>query len=70
MDEVQVAWEMFNEIDANSDGVLGVSEAIAYLVTNKRRDASALMGNTTWWQKMDKDHSGYLEPKEFDYSLA
>jgi hypothetical protein len=70
MDMVKVAWQRFNLIDTNRDGVLGVSEAIAYLVTVGGMDTNALMGNTTWWQDMDKDHSGYLDPQEFDSTLA
>jgi hypothetical protein len=67
--DVRSAQEVFDHIDANGDGVLGIGEAVAFLVS-VGMDYHALMGNTTWWQEMDQNHNGYLEPKEFDFMLG
>jgi hypothetical protein len=60
---------MFNEVDADGNGVLAFREAIAYLESNRGMDAEDLAGNRTWWEDMDTDNNGHLEPREFDLML-
>jgi hypothetical protein len=69
MSDLQVTWQRFNEVDANGDGILTFHEAVAYF-GNRGVDTTALVGNRTWWQEMDQDHNGYLEPREFDLLLV
>ncbi len=66
---LEVTWQMFNEVDADGNGVLAFREAIAYLESNRGMDAEDLAGNRTWWEDMDTDNNGHLEPREFDLML-
>jgi hypothetical protein len=69
MSDLELTWQRFNEIDADGNGILAFHEAVAYFA-DRGVDATALVGNRTWWQDMDTNHNGYLEPREFDFMLV
>jgi hypothetical protein len=67
--DIEATWQRFKEIDADGDGILAFPEAVAYFA-DRGVDAKALVANKTWWQEMDTDNNGHLEPREFDFMLV
>ena len=47
---------------------MNIYEATQFFA-RKGVDTVELLSNTTWWDKMDMNRNGYIEPPEFDSIL-
>ncbi|XP_019618640.1 PREDICTED: uncharacterized protein LOC109465702 [Branchiostoma belcheri] len=58
----------FEHHDANEDMKLSKEEALEMLKKMEEVDISELPDD--WFESMDKDNSGYIEPEEYDSDMA
>lgn len=59
------------EIDTDHDGAISKKEAIHYMIAKKKAaDESTLTHDMSWFNKMDKNKNGMIEPGEMDHTLA
>lgn len=69
VDDAKIAWERFKAMDGDGDGLVSVDEAIGHGVTKLGLADADMRSNLTWWDTMDANTDGILEPAEFDQSL-
>jgi len=62
-----VARSRFNAVDTNGDGVVSREEAEAYAHVRVTREA--VEPPAGWFEAIDTDANGLIEPSEFDPSL-
>ena len=67
-DDRIVARQKFQEIDKDGNRKLSIYET-THFFAGKGVDTRELFSNTTWWDKMDLNSDGFIEPAEFDFIL-
>ena len=66
----EISLDYFETVDKNDDGKIDLNEAILYAFRNNVEKQHAFNNATLWFNPMDTNKNGFIEPQEFDYSLA